>query len=389
MNIPLYIAGRYLFARKSHNIINVISAISAIGMAIGTAALIIILSVYNGFNGIIRSNLSELDPDILICPESGKFFVPDDLIFDCLMDDGRVTGAYAVLTDNVFLRYGEKQGLAKAKGVEDRDLYFGQVPLAQVGAQLAYDMGIQPQFTEMLELFYPDRESGFSPSNPAASLHSASVRPAEVFSVNANSDKELVIVPIATMQALAGGDDLISGIEVRTSDTSDKAVKAFAKELNDRLPDGLQALDRYQQQPDLYRMMRYEKFAIYLILIFVVVIVAFNIFGSLAMLRIEKRDDARTLEAMGATPATTRRIFVMEGWLISIIGLAAGLAAGLLLTFLQQRFGLIKMPGNYLIEAYPVILQWSDILWTVLGVAAVGFLIASLSTGAETNPSQE
>lgn len=389
MNVPLFIAFRYLFAKKNHNIINVISAISAVGMAIGTAALIIILSVYNGFNGIIKDNLSQLDPDILICPVEGKFFTPDELIFDCLMDDSRVHQATGVLEDNVFLRYGEQQGLAKAKGVEDRDLYFGEVPLAQIGATLAYNMGINPSFIQQLELFYPDRDSKVSLANPTASLHTAQVKPSEIFSISANTDGELILVPIGIMQQLVGGEETLSGIEVRLEDNSDKSIKAYKKEMNERLPDNLQAIDRYQIQPDLYKMMKYEKFAIFLILIFVVIIVAFNIFGSLSMLRIEKEDDVRTLQALGATPKFTKRVFVLEGWLISMFGLLCGTVLGIALSLAQQRFGMIKMPGNYLIEAYPVILQWSDILWTALGVAAIGFAIAMLSTKASTNPSQE
>lgn len=389
MNVPLFIAFRYLFAKKTHNIINVISAVSAVGMAIGTAALIIILSVYNGFNGIIKSNLSELDPDVTICPTEGKFFTPDDLIFDCLADDPRVHEASGVLQDNVFLRYGEQQDLAKAKGIDDRSLYFGEIPLARIGAQLAYEMGINPSFTQMLDIYYPDRDNKVSLANPTASLHTVSAKPAEIFSLTANTDAELIIVPVGLMQELVGGENLISGIEIRLEDSSDKSLRAYTKEMNERLPDGLKAIDRYQLQPDLYKMMKYEKFAIFLILIFVVIIVAFNIFGSLSMLRIEKKDDVQTLQALGAAPTTTKRIFVLEGWLISLSGLVCGLVLGIALSILQQRLGMIKMPGNYLIEAYPVILQWSDVLWTALGVAAIGFATAFLSTKAATDPSQE
>ena len=389
MNVPLFIAFRYLFAKKTHNIINVISAISAIGMAIGTAALIIILSVYNGFNGIIKDNLSVLDPDVMICPSEGKFFTPDDLMFDCLADDPRVHEASGVLQDNVFLRYGEQQGLAKAKGIDDHGLYLGEIPLARIGAQLSYEMGINPSFTQQLEIFYPDRDTKVSLANPTASLHTVTAKPSEIFSLTANADAELVIVPIGLMQELVGGDNLVSGIEIRLEDSSDKSMKAYTREMNERLPDGLKAIDRYQMQPDLYKMMKYEKFAIFLILIFVVIIVAFNIFGSLSMLRIEKKEDVETLHALGASPKMTKRIFVLEGWLISLFGLICGLVLGIALSILQQRLGMIKMPGNYLIEAYPVILQWSDVLWTAVGVAAIGLATAFLSTKAATGPSQE
>ena len=381
MRAPLFIAFRYLFAKKNHNIINVISAISAIGMAIGTAALIIILSVYNGFNGIIKDNMSQLDPDVLICPDEGKFFTPDDLMFDCLMDDARVHQATGVLQDNVFLRYGEQQGLAKAKGVEDRDLYFGEMPMAQIGATLAYNMGINPSFIQQLELFYPDRDSKVSLANPTASLHTAKVKPAEIFSISANTDSELILVPLGIMQELVGGEGTLTGIEVRLEDNSDKAIRAYTREMNERLPDGLRAIDRYQMQPDLYKMMKYEKFAIFLILIFVVIIVALNIFGSLSMLIIEKEDDMATLRAMGADDKLTGRIFVLEGWLISLLGLAAGLVIGIGLTLLQQTTGLVKMPGNFAISAYPVVLQVGDVVLTAAGVAIIGLMVSLLAAG--------
>ena len=368
MNTALYIARRYLFARKSHNVINVISAISAVGMAVGTAALILILSVYNGFDDIIRNNMSDLDPDVLVCASRGKFFEPDEDFMDSLKAAPGVAGVSKVLEDNVFVQYGALESVARAKGVETMESG------AEVGATLASRLQLNPAFITPLDIYYPDREGKISMANPAASLRSVRVWPTRTFSVSADVDASLIILPLGKMEDLLEGEGLASGIEIRLEYPTDRNVEKFMEGLS--LPEGLVALDRYRQHPSLYKMMRYEKLAIFGILIFVVIIIAFNIFGSLSMLIIEKKDDVATLQALGASGRLTRRIFLLEGWLISLAGLAVGVAVGVGLALLQQHFGLVKMPGNYLIESYPVILQFTDILWTVLGVGLTGLLIA-------------
>jgi len=393
VNLSLFIAARYLFAKKSHNVINIISAISAAGMAIGTAALILILSVYNGFDKLIKDNMSDLDPDVLITAAEGKHFVPEGETWDALMHDARVESITSVIEDNVFLRYHEKQGIATAKGVDSSfeevsglgshivdgsfTLMKGEVPQGAFGSGLAYEMGVRTNFVSPIEIYYPDRDSKISPSNPTAALHSAKVWPGCIFSISADTDKNLVLVPISVMRGLTGLEKEVTGIELRLADGSDKSVRKFVKSLD--LGDAYSVKDRYQQHPSLYKMMRYEKLAIYLILIFVVLIIASNIFGSLSMLIIEKEDDMATLRAMGADDKLTRRIFVLEGWLISLLGLVIGLVIGIGLALLQQHFGLVKMPGSYIISSYPVVLHFSDVLWTVLGVGAIGLLISILS----------
>lgn len=388
--MPLFIAFRYLFAKKSHNVINIISAISAAGLAIGTAALILILSVYNGFDGIIKDNLSDLDPDILVSAASGKHFSTAGTEWDELAQDPRVASMLYVIEDNVFLSYGSRQAIARARGVEDAyavesglaghivdgefRLHNGEVPLACVGSTIAWDLGIRANFTEALEIWYPDRDAKISPSNPAASLRSGKAWPKSIFSISSDSDAGMVIIPLETMRMLTGLGDEVTGVEIRLNDPSDRSIREFISSAG-LGPDYVMS-DRYRQHPSLFRMMRYEKLAIFMILIFVVIIIAFNIFGSLSMLVIEKQDDVRTLQALGATGRTTDRIFVLEGWLISLLGLAVGLVAGIGLALLQQRFGIVKMPGNFLIQAYPVVLKWTDVLWTALGVATVGLVTA-------------
>ncbi|MBQ6286922.1 MAG: ABC transporter permease [Bacteroidales bacterium] len=395
MNLSLFIARRYLFAKKSHNVINIISAISAIGMAIGTAALIIILSVYNGFDELVKSTLSNVEPDILIAPAKGKVFIPDGDAFQAIAEHPGVKDCYEVLEENVFLDYDEHQGVAKAKGVDESyekdsplighmtagefSLHKGQVPQMVAGAGLAYKMGMNPAFLSSATIYFPARDRNFSLANPAASIESVNMRPAGIFTVNQQIDEELMIVPLDQMRQLLGYEDEVSGIEIRVNDgMSQKDLHKTIRDMKKILGPEFKVLDRFQQNTSLYKMMRYEKAAIFLILIFIIIIIAFNIFGSLTMLIIEKKDDIETFRSIGATDKMLRRTFTLEGWLISILGLVAGLVVGTALVFLQYRFGFIKMPGNFLVSAYPVILQWQDILMTVVGVALVGYLIATI-----------
>ena len=395
MKLAPFIAKRYLFAKKSHNVINIISAISAIGMAIGTAALIIIMSVYNGFDSLIRSMLSNVEPDLMITPATGKVFAPEGETYDWIYDQPSVKNMCGVLQEQVFINYDGQQGLAKAKGVdwiyEDetplkdhiRDgefkLHRGDVPLASVGAGLAYSMGINPRFVSPIEIYFPSRTRRLSMANPISSIESIKVWPSSIFSVNNEVDAELIILPIEKMRELLEYDDEVSAVEIRLAEGTDgKELKRLQKEISTMLGPDFKVKDRFQQNESLYKMMRYEKAAIYMILIFIIIIIAFNIFGSLSMLIIEKRGDIETLRSLGAQDRLIRRIFVLEGWMISLTGLAAGLVVGTGFALLQQHFGFIKMPGQFIVQAYPVILSWTDILLTVIGVAAIGYIIALL-----------
>ena len=395
MRLAPFIAKRYLFARKSHNVINIISAISAIGMAVGTAALIIILSVYNGFDSLIRSMMSTVEPDLLITPSAGKVFVPEGEAYDWIYDQPEVLSMCCILEENVFISYDGSQGLAKAKGVDwiyeeespladnirngEFRLYKGDIPQAVVGGSLAYELGINPRFVSPIEIYYPSRTKRISLADPTSALEKAKVFPSGVFSINEDVDKELMIVPIETMRQLLDYDDEVSAIEIRVVEgTGRKELRQLQEGIAKRLGDGFEVKDRYRQNEVLYKMMMYEKLATYLILLFVIIIIAFNIFGSLTMLIIEKEDDIRILRSMGADRKLIRRIFVLEGWMISLAGMAAGVVAGTVLALIQQHFGIIKMPGQFVVQAYPVILSWSDIAITAAAVAVIGYLIAIL-----------
>lgn len=395
MHLPLFIARRYLFAKKSHNVINIISAISAVGMAIGTAALIIILSIYNGFDELVKSTLSNVEPDILITPAKGKVFIPNGETFDRIRQNPLIDEYDLILQENVFVDYDGHQGIAKAKGVDSAfeaesplaghitngefSLHKGQLPQMVVGAGLAYKMGMNPAFLASAELYFPIRDRNFSLANPAASIETVRMRPSGIFSVNQQIDDDLMIVPIEEMRKLLGYEEEVSGVEIRLAEGSTaKDIRSAIKHIQKELGPEFKVLDRFRQNPSLYKMMRYEKAAIYLILIFVIIIIALNIFGSITMLIIEKKDDIETYRSLGATDQMLRRTFTLEGWLISLLGLAAGLVIGIGFSLAQQHFGFIKMPGSFLVNAYPVILQWQDVLATIAGVALIGYIIALL-----------
>ena len=395
MHLPLFIARRYLFAKKSHNVINIISAISAVGMAIGTAALIIILSIYNGFDELVKSTLSNVEPDILITPAKGKVFIPNGETFDRIRQNPLIDEYDLILQESVFVDYDGHQGIAKAKGVDrafeedsplaghitngEFSLHKGQLPQMVVGAGLAYKMGMNPAFLASAELYFPIRDRNFSLANPAASIETVRMRPSGIFSVNQQIDNDLIILPIEQMRKLLGYEEEVSGVELRLVEGSTaKDLRSAIKDIQKELGPGFKVLDRFRQNPSLYKMMRYEKAAIFLILIFVIIIIALNIFGSITMLIIEKKDDIETYRSLGATDQMLRRTFTLEGWLISLLGLAAGLVVGIGFSLAQQHFGFIKMPGSFLVNAYPVILQWQDVLATIAGVALIGYIIALL-----------
>ena len=395
MSLAGFIAKRYLFAKKSHNVINIISAISAIGMAIGTAALIIILSIYNGFDSLIKSMMGNVEPDLLITPATGKVFIPEGDTYDWIYDQPSVKNMCCVLQEQVFINYDNQQGIALAKGVdwiyEDESplkdlvhegnftLHRGDVPLAAVGVGLAYEMGISPRFRAPIEIYFPSRTGRISMTNPAASLENVDVWPSCTFSVSSDVDSRLIIIPIEKMRELLEYTDEVSAVEIRVLEGTDsKEIDRLQKVISQRLGPDFEVKDRFQQNESLYKMMKYEKAAIYMILIFIIIIIAFNIFGSLSMLIIEKKDDISTLRSLGAQDGLIKRIFVLEGWMISLTGLAGGLVAGIGFSLLQQYFGFIKMPGHFVVKAYPIILSPWDILLTAAGVTVIGYLIALL-----------
>ena len=264
MGIGLKIAWRYLFARKKQNVINIISAISACGMAVGTAALIIVLSVYNGFDSIVTSTMSSIEPDLLVTPASGKYFVPEGKIYDSLYNDERVASLCCILEETVFISYGKQQATATVRGVdeiyeqearvEDKivrgefKLHRGSVPLACLGTALAHRLEANPAFVTPMEIWYPSRTRKFSTINPAASLESVKVWPSGIFRINSEVDERLVLVPVETMRELLDLKDEVSAVEIRLIEgLSARDAAEVRQKVSEGLGKDFVVKDRYMQ----------------------------------------------------------------------------------------------------------------------------------------------
>lgn len=397
MNLPLRIALRYLFAKKSHNIINIISLISAIGIAVGSMALIIILSGYNGFDTLVKSTYNSYEADLVLTPKTGKRISGTDTIISIINRYGTVT---PVVEENVFVVYGNNRTVAKMRGIEITDnhfkmagnlsegefsLYFGDIPQAVTGTSLSYALGIRTRFVDKLEVYFPKKgeKAGRNllsmAADPLSALNEDEFPVAGILNLEKNFDKNLFYVPIENARKLTGcSENEATSIEVyllpdKTSvsaASAEREIRAALEGMN------ITVKNHYQQNEAMYKIMKIEKFVIFLILFFVVMIISINIFSSLAMLIIDKSDDIATLSSMGATTATIKKIFVLQGWSISIAGAVCGITIGTIISLLQIHFGLVSLPGNFITDIFPMELRFTDILAVFAGVISGGYLIS-------------
>ena len=395
MRVHRFIARRYLFAKKSLGVINIISIIAAAGIAIGSAALVIILSVYNGFDGVVRDLNDAFTADVLVTPAQGKVFVRDGR-FDALQEDPRIKSVCGVLEENVFVQYGDRNKVVTARGVDSLyeqvtslrdylvegsfDLTFGDLNQVVLGRIVALELGARPAFLQPMTAWFPSRTQQVDLLNPLASLRQEKLHPAGIVSLDQDFDQKYMFLPLGALRGLLEYDDEVSAVEIYLNDSGlGLASRPLMTSLRTTLGEDFVVRDRQQQNTTLYKLLKYEKIAIYLILLFVMLIISFNIYGSLSMLIIEKRDDIATLQAMGADEGLISRIFVREGWIISLLGIVTGVVTGLVVCLLQQRFGWVKMPGSFVVDAYPVVVQPSDILIIIVGVALIGWIISLLT----------
>jgi len=391
MKLSLYIARRYLFAKKSRNAINVISAISVAGVTVGTMALITILSVFNGLEEMVRSIFSTSDPQIKIAPAKGKVFVPDSLKLRRLAGTEGVEIYAFTLEENALLRFEEQQYIATVKGVSlnyaevtdlDTAMWDGEFtlvgengrPYAIAGLGVANYLGMRLNFVSPLAIYIPDRKAKIrgTPDNEFTRKY---IYMSGIFAVEQEFDSKYVFLPIEFARELLDYKDEVSSIEVRMKPGADE--KRTQNAIREVMGDQFVVQNRYEQQEMFYKVMKAERLAIFVILTFILVIASFNIIGSLTMLIIEKERDINILRSLGADNRLIKRIFIYEGWMISFIGTVTGLLLGFILCAAQQHFGIVKLAGeSLLIDAYPVRMQLSDFFIVAATVLAIGYAAA-------------
>lgn len=393
MNFPFYIARRYLFSKKSHNAINVISAISVCGVALATLALVCTLSVFNGFQDLVTTFFTAFDPQLKITAVRGKVFDGQDKRVLQLKKMPDVEVYSESLEDNVMVQYQGRQAMAVVKGVEDNfdqltpidSILFGRgdlllhdevVDYAIPGIQLLSTLGSGIRFLDPLEIYAPRRGAKVNMANPSTAFVTCNLFSSGlVFAVNQEKyDASYILTSIDFARRLFQYTTEVSAINLKLKAGAD--TDAVKKHIQDLLGDDFLVQDRYEQQADTYRIMEIEKLISYLFLTFILMIACFNVIGSLSMLIIDKRDDVVTLRNLGASDRQIVRIFLFEGRMISFFGAFAGVVLGLLLCWLQQEYGLIALgsSGSFVVDAYPVSVHASDVLLIFITVLLIGFL---------------
>lgn len=394
MNFPFYIARRYLFSKKSTHAINVISGISVVGVAVATTALVVTLSVFNGFHDLVASFFTAMDPQIKVVPVKGKAAPADDPILTKIRQLPEVDVATECLEDQALAVYGNRQQMVKLKGVEDNfdklthireilegdgqfelhaaDMYYG-IP----GLGIAYQMGLGYTYEQPLKIYAPRREGQLNMADPSEGfLEDELYSPGVVFCIKQGKyDKNYILTSIHFTRQLFQQDGMLSSLELRLKPGSD--FDRVKKKMEELAGTQYRVLDRYEQQEDTFRIMKVEKLIAYIFLTFILMIACFNIIGSLSMLIIDKKEDVVTLRNLGATDRQISRIFLFEGRMISAIGAIIGILLGLLLCWIQQQYGIVRLgdsEGSFVVNAYPVSVHPTDIVLVFITVISVGFL---------------
>ena len=394
MSFPFYIARRYLFSKKSTNVINVISSISVIGVAVATMALIVTLSVFNGFSDLVATLFTAFDPQIEITPRKGKTAPSDDPILTEIRQLPEVMVATECVEDMALLVYHGRQAMVTVKGVDDnfdqlthiREILYGDgdyelhaadMHYGILGIRLAEQLGTGYRFEEPIQVFAPRREGQLDLSDPTDGfVQDELYSPGVLFSVmQAKYDKNYVLTSIGMARRLFDQQGMVSSLAIRLKSGSD--FEAVKKKIEQLAGDSYYVKDRYEQQDETFRIMKIEKLIAYIFLTFILMVACFNIIGSLSMLIIDKKDDVVTLRNLGATERQITQIFLFEGRMISALGAVIGIVVGLLLCWLQQTFGLVglgRSAGSFIVDAYPVSVHPFDVVLVFATVLVVGFL---------------
>lgn len=392
MRLSVYIAKRYLLAKKSRNAINIISAVSVAGVTVGTMALIIVLSVFNGLEAMVNSIFNTFDPELKITAVQGKVFTVDSTKLARLSQLKGINAWSVTLEENALLLYDQKQFIATIKGVDDNyskvtgidsamienDKFSlwstGMRPQAIVGAGVANRLGLNINFIAQLQIWVPKR-TGSVNLNPEEAFIKKYISPAGIFRVEQEYDSRYVYIPVSFARDLLEYDNQASSIEIKTD--SQAKINRLKNEVKRLFGTDYLVKDRFEQQEIFYKVMRSERLAIFIILSLILLIASFNIIGSLTMLIIEKERDIEILKSLGADNSLIRKIFIFEGWLISITGAATGILLGFIICWLQQHYGFLKLNSETLmIVAYPVVLKLKDFIIVPATVLLIGFWAA-------------
>ena len=396
MNFPFYIARRYLFSKKSHNAINVISGVSVCGVALATLAMVCTLSVFNGFQDLVATFFTAFDPELKITSVKGKVFDSQDERIKTLRQMPGIEVFSESLEDNAMVQYKGRQAMAIIKGVEDNfnqltaidSILYGNgkvvlrdevVDYTIPGIELVSVLGTGIRFLDPLEVYAPKRGAKINVANPASSFQTSYLYSSGlVFAVNQQKyDASYMLTSLSFARNLFQYDTEVSSIELKLQQGID--VRAKKDEIIRILGEDFKVQDRYEQQADTFRIMEVEKLISYLFLSFILLIACFNVIGSLSMLIIDKRADVVTLRNLGADDGTVSNVFLLEGCMISFLGALIGIVLGVVLCVIQQQFGVIPLgsgtsAGAFVVDAYPVSLQLNDVLLILLTVLFVGFL---------------
>lgn len=394
MNFPLFVARRYLFSKKSTNAINVISIISMIGVAVATMALVIVMSVFNGFHDLVASFLTNFDPQLEVVPTEGKSANANDPLLAKVKQLRQVDVATENVEDMAMAMYGDKLTMVTIKGVDDNfdklthikeilygdgeyELHAGNLEYGIIGIRLAQTLDVGATWNGYLKIYAPKRSGQLDMSNPASGFAVDSLlSPGVVFSVNqARYDKGHILTSIEFARNLFDMKGRISSLELRLQENSN--LKEVKKQIQTIVGSRYKVLDRFEQQADTFKIMQIEKIIAYFFLTFILVVACFNIIGSLSMLMIDKKNDVVTLRNIGASDKQITKIFLFEGRMISVIGALIGILLGLLLCWLQQTFGFVSLgqrSGDFVVNAYPVSVHYLDILLIFITVIVVGWM---------------
>lgn len=389
MNFSAFVARRYLFSKKSHNVINIISLISVFGVATGAMALFIVLSVYNGFDGLIKSVFNTFDPDLKITVVEGKVFNPNTPVFDSLNTLHYVDIVCPTLEEMALLEYEDKMHAAVIKGVPaafqemtgvdtmitegEYKLKDGNKNMAVIGFGVSYYLSVGLNFLSPIKVYVPKR-TGHISMNPSRAFTKKFIFPSGKFSIQQEIDSKYVLVPMDFARSLLSYPVEVSALELKLADNINK--EEAQTQIEKLLGPAYSVKNKFQQHEVLYRVMKSEKWAIYMILTFILIVASFNIIGSLSMLIIDKKNDIDTLNSLGLDNKRLRKIFIVEGWMISVSGALLGLFLGALICYIQQRFGIIKMSnmGTFLIDNYPVEMKLKDFVGIFFTVVTIGIV---------------